>query len=220
MSFGKHRDRVEGRIGAWTQTLTGGKFFPLDPRREDFEGKQFEIAEQMAKKPRYSGATPGVFYGNAEHCYHVSVWAGMLARREYVPESMARECERYALLHDASDAYIPDVPTPIKHDMPEFGDMFRPIEARVLNAILSAFGVNLRLHGSMLLRLYGKALVRRADREVANAECRLLTNPSMAGYPDYATADVKLLCLEWRDARDLWLERFYDLFSATPEVAR
>jgi hypothetical protein len=45
-----------------------------------------------------------------------------------------------ALLHDASEAYICDVPTPLKRML---GDTYKDVETKVQNAIGSAFDVEL-----------------------------------------------------------------------------
>jgi len=211
-----HRIPVAGRRGSWTQTLDGERFFPLDPRPEDFAGRQFMIAEQLAKKPRYSGATPNVFYGNAEHCYLVSIWAQHLALKTHESRAFALIVAKVGLLHDASDGPLTDLPTPIKHDIEAIRDAWIPIEHAVSRAIFDAFGLRKASENPLV-----RALVKQADREVANAETRLLANPELAGFPEHATADVTPRGLEWRPARDLWLERFYDLFgdrTAPPRV--
>jgi hypothetical protein len=45
------------------------------------------------------------------------------------------------LLHDASEAYLVDLPSPLKHH-PEFGRIYREVEGRVSRAIYAKFGVD------------------------------------------------------------------------------
>jgi hypothetical protein len=92
------------RQGDWMQTYTGRQFWPLDPRPEDFCRE--DIAHALSLKCRYNGHCLG-FYSVAQHSVYV-----------------AEECERrwpgrwdlawWGLLHDLEEAYLPDVPRPIK----------------------------------------------------------------------------------------------------------
>jgi len=92
------------RKGEWIQTYTGKHFYPLDPRPEDFD--VLDIAHALAYKCRYSGHC-SQFYSVAQHSVLV-----------------AAECEKrypdrpnlawWGLLHDVGEAYLPDIPRPLK----------------------------------------------------------------------------------------------------------
>jgi hypothetical protein len=63
-----------------------------------------------------------VFYSVAEHCVRVS-------------ERLPSELARWGLLHDAAEAYLSDLPRPIKSKMP----WFRRVEDRLLALIAERF---------------------------------------------------------------------------------
>ncbi len=197
-----YKQAIGDRVGSWTQTARGNRFFPLDPRPEDFIGAQEEIAEQLAKKPRFSGATLGQFYSNAEHCVLVSERAAQLA-----PRSIRIACSMEALFHDATDAYLADVARPIKYEVPAMFDGWRPVEKNVLAAIYRAY------------RIYpteqSHEIIERADREVLAKECMtLLVHPEWSMMPGYEPAPQIVRALEWREAMALWLARFDKLWHA------
>src|SRR5574341_2281102 len=80
MRMPDYKKRIDGRRGTWTQTAAGTRFFPLDPRPEDFDPAV--IAEQLAKHARFAGSTPGRFYSVAEHCILVAEQSPSFARQE------------------------------------------------------------------------------------------------------------------------------------------
>lgn len=109
------------RRGDWMQTYTGRKFWPLDPRPEDVCIE--DIAHSLSMQARYAGHGKR-FYSVAEHCVHVSVACGA-------------ETALWGLLHDASEAYLVDVPRPLKRHLPGYVEA----EARVMASICIAFGL-------------------------------------------------------------------------------
>lgn len=95
------------RIGDWIQTFSGGQVFPLDPDRNTY--KIIDIAAALSKLTRYNGHCLR-FYSVAEHCV-------LLAREATKPVYGLCNSERdlrTVLMHDASEAYLIDVPRPIK----------------------------------------------------------------------------------------------------------
>jgi uncharacterized protein len=109
------------RDAAWTQTFTGKRFWPLDPRPEDICIE--DIAHALGNICRYSGHCKP-FYSVAEHSVILS---------HYVPKEFAL----WALLHDAEEAYLADIPRPIKHLIPGW----HQIAERVQNAVCDKFGL-------------------------------------------------------------------------------
>lgn len=109
------------RRGDWMQTYTGRKFWPLDPRPEDV--CIADIAHSLSMQARYAGHGKR-FYSVAEHCVHVAAACGA-------------EASLWGLLHDASEAYLVDVPRPLKRYLPGYAEA----EARVMTAICDAFGL-------------------------------------------------------------------------------
>lgn len=116
---------TEQQRGNWMQTYTGRRFYPLDPRPEDVD--PVDIAHALSLICRYGGHVDR-FYSVAEHCILVS-------------QAVAPEHRLWALLHDATEAYVGDMVRPLKLNMPAY----RAVEDRVMAAVAARF----RLRGSM-----------------------------------------------------------------------
>lgn len=89
------------------QTFTGRMFFPADPRGEDMVIE--DVAHALSMLCRFGGHCRE-FYSVAEHSWHVS---------NLVPPEDA-----YAgLMHDATEAYLVDMPKPAKVALPQYKEM-------------------------------------------------------------------------------------------------
>ena len=106
---------------SWILTYTGKKFFPLadEPGEVDLR----DIAHSLALQCRYNGHCRH-FYSVAEHSVRVS---------HLVPPVDAA----WGLLHDAAEAYVSDLPRPLKLTVPDF----RAAEERLLRQIADTFGL-------------------------------------------------------------------------------
>jgi hypothetical protein len=91
-------------------TYSGRAFYPLEPRQEDIS--IIDIAHALSNQCRYSGHTKQ-FYSTAQHCC-------LLA--EYVEKERQGSTldALNILMHDSAEAYLVDVPRPIKQHMPEY----------------------------------------------------------------------------------------------------
>lgn len=133
--------------GPWTQTYSGRQFFYLDPRPEDIS--LVDIAAALSKLNRFTGHTMR-FYSVAQHSIHVAE-----NLREY-----GEEVVRHGLMHDAAEAYIGDIATPLKKLL---GHTIRDLEASIADAIYEKYG----LVGSDILI---ETLVRTADARMLVTE--------------------------------------------------
>jgi uncharacterized protein len=122
---------MDSRHGDWIQTFTGLQFWPLDPRPEEVCIR--DIAHALANTCRFNGHTAH-FYSVAEHCVALAGWA---LDRPGMPREARKRLAALALMHDAAEAYLPDVPRPLKRLMPEFRDA----EDRLLTVIFRRFGI-------------------------------------------------------------------------------
>lgn len=109
--------------GDWMQTFTGRQFYPMAPRPEDVD--ILDIAHSLSMQCRYNGHISR-FYSVAEHCVLMS-------------QVIEPEFALWALLHDATEAYVGDMVRPLKLNMPEY----RAAEDRVEAAIAERFGLAL-----------------------------------------------------------------------------
>lgn len=89
------------------QTLTGRAFDLLDPKPEDV--RLGEIARSLSRIPRFLGhTTHDVAYSVAQHSALVML---------LMPDDSSPDAMLYALLHDAHETYLGDLPTPVKAAM-------------------------------------------------------------------------------------------------------
>lgn len=95
---------TDERRGGWIQTYTGRAFWPMDPRVQEIHHS--DIAHGLSMLCRFGGHTSR-FYSVAEHCVLMS-------------EAVEPEHALWALLHDATEAYMVDVPRPIKRQLPDY----------------------------------------------------------------------------------------------------
>jgi hypothetical protein len=105
-----HATDTAYRAVDYIETYTGRAFFPLAPSVQDIS--VIDIAHALANQCRYSGHTSH-FYSTAQHCC-------LLAN--YVRQKMKGsplDCLQI-LMHDAAEAYLVDIPRPVKQHMPEF----------------------------------------------------------------------------------------------------
>lgn len=125
------------------QTYTGKVLQPLSPQPGDFCIE--DIAWSLAHQCRYNGHTR-MFYSVATHCLLVA---------HFLPSHLKLE----GLLHDASEAYLTDLPSPLKQAMPEY----RAYEAKLEHAISLQYGLT-----------HPSPEVKAADDRVFQLECALV----------------------------------------------
>lgn len=173
---------------AWIQTYSGKAFYPLnpDPSKIDI----VDIAHSLSMQCRYNGHCVR-FYSVAEHCVTLSF-------------AVAPEHSLWALLHDASEAYLSDVPRPIKHLLTGYAEA----EKRLENAIFEHFG----LRGPV------PAQVKEYDFRILNNEradlmqtCERDWEPM--GEP-LGDSTIHRWGWDWRTARQAFLFRFHQLNTA------
>ncbi len=110
------------------ETFTGRRFRPLSPEIGDIVLE--DIAHALSHQCRFSGHTRE-FYSVAEHCVRVS---------ELLEQwHCSRLTQLWGLMHDASEAYLVDIPSPLKA-APEFA-AYRDAELRLMVAVCRRFGL-------------------------------------------------------------------------------
>jgi len=106
------------------RTISWRAFNPLEPDPECILIE--DIARSLSNLCRYNGHVRE-FYSVAEHSYWVS---------HDVPLKDAL----WGLLHDASEAYLGDMMSPLKYHTP-LGEQYRQIEAVVMGAVCQRFSL-------------------------------------------------------------------------------
>lgn len=162
------------------QTVTGGQFWPLDPRAD--EVKIIDIAHALSMQCRYSGHCLQ-FYSVAEHCCHVS-------------DACPSESALWGLLHDASEAYLADVIRPIKPYLTNY----KAIETQLMTCICERFG----------LPIEQPDIVGELDRRILGNECAgIMAPPPVAWYyTGDLLPDLHLPCWSPAEACAQFLQRF------------
>jgi 5'-deoxynucleotidase YfbR-like HD superfamily hydrolase len=181
------------RRGDWQTTASGKTVWPLDPRPEDIEIG--DIAHHLARLNRWGGAIRST-YSVAEHSVLLSVHFSSRGKR-----SLAR----WALLHDAAEAYLGDIPRPLK---PFFTDYAR-FERGLERVIWDKFG----LRGPL------PPEVKAADTAILGDERdQLFKTSAQAKRKRPGETGLNIYCYEWapKEAERCFLEHFEALF---PEVA-
>lgn len=116
----------DNRRGDFMQTFTGRKFWPLDPRPGEID--ILDIAHALAMQCRYGGHSRN-FYSVAEHCVHVSRWLSEMGE--------SKKTALVGLLHDATEAYLVDLPRPVKASFPDY----KSAEDRLWRVIARRYGL-------------------------------------------------------------------------------
>jgi len=115
--------------GPHIQTLSGRRVNPFDAAPEDIDPA--DIALALSNLCRFGGHSRA-FYSVAQHSVIV---CDLLAETGAPADQVLA-----ALLHDASEAYLGDLPHPIKHRS-ELGAQFKAAEHRLEAVINARFGL-------------------------------------------------------------------------------
>jgi len=169
------------RKGFPIRTFTGRQFWPLDPRVEDFDIN--DIAHSLSNQCRFGGAVRK-FYSVAEHCVRVS-WA------------CSKEDELCGLLHDAHEAYLLDLPRPVRKMLPEY-----EVWAKEIDRVLA-------LHLGIPQEKFYTPGVVLADETLLATEARDL----MTGSVECSAEPLKSTIQPWKPsmAEAKWLALFRTL---------
>ena len=169
------------------QTFTGRKFWPLDPRAE--EVSIVDIAHSLSNQCRYAGHCKD-FYSVAQHSVLVSAICD--------PEDAL-----WGLLHDAAEAYLVDLPRPIKR-FSEIGVHYKKAETALLVAISERFHIPVTEPAS----------VKKADNVALMTEKRDLMSQSPEEWiEERTTKPMVARILPWSPtlAKAEFLRRFEEL---------
>lgn len=101
----------------WIETVSGKKFYFLDPQPDQIDIE--DIATALSHNCRYTGQSKG-FYSVAEHSVAVCELTGNTLE---------------GLLHDASEAYLQDIASPVKAYLANY----KELEDVVMRAIAAKF---------------------------------------------------------------------------------
>lgn len=162
-------------------TNTGLKIDPGNMKPEDFN--IYDIAAGLSAMPRFAGQTNKV-YTVASHSIILS---------KIVPPEFAK-C---ALLHDLSEAYVMDLPSPVKRLLPDY----IKLESNIMDVGLQAF--NIPKEHMQYIKSY--------DKNIAETERKVLFN--LHGYTQEELKLVKLVEYELSLTRRAIMLNFIDTYT-------
>jgi hypothetical protein len=140
-------DNPINELEPWIETYTGKKLHFLEPSVDEICID--DIAHALSNECRFGGHTSR-YYSVAEHSILVATVCSL------------NELALAGLLHDASEAYLRDIPSPIKAHLHNY----RELETRLMDAIADKFGLDRGFHEAKE--------VKRADTLALKAEARAL----------------------------------------------
>lgn len=177
---------LEQRKGDWMQTATGVAFWPIDPRPEEVHIE--DIAHALSLICRYGGHCQ-TFYSVAQHSILVS-------------RALAPEFRLWGLLHDASEAYVIDVPRPLK----PFLAGYREAEDKVMEVIAERFGLTMPMPPE----------VKRVDNAIlADEAAQIMCTPPRAWNLPEPPLGIRISPMEPELAKAAFLREFASLQPVT-----
>ena len=180
----------EQRNGDWIQTYTGLKMYPLDPRPEEIDIR--DIVHALSNICRFNGHTTH-FYSVAEHSCHV--YDTMLRWPELDRRSLMR-----GLMHDAAEAYLCDIPRPLKlHE--GWPQMYHDAEERIMRVIAAKFGFSWPMD----------SFTEQIDDAVLGTEFEQLMAHTELPNPYRPVEGLMLNCWEPAQARRELIRRFREV---------
>ena len=169
----------------WIQTYTGRQFFPANPSIEDIDIR--DIAVSLSRQNRYTGHTKKP-YSVAQHCVIMS---------QEINPKFAKE----ALLHDAAEAYISDISSPVRQYLPVLDVM----EERILEAIVEKFRLDFPFRADIWV----------ADLRMVATEKRDLMGPCHADWNLTVKPYSKVIIpVGPNNAEEMFMQRFEELFGS------
>jgi len=171
----------------WIMLSNKHIFYPLEPDLELIDIG--DIATSLSLICRYIGKIKA-HYSVAEHSIHIS-------------HIVSPQNAFWGLMHDAAEAYVGDMPYPIKLYLPDFVK----IENRILKLIAEKFN-----------------LVWPAPKEVKTADTNIIADEMFRffGYTgtfkkERLATGTKIFGWSANQARILFLKRFFELYKKLPE---
>ena len=172
--------------GLWIHTNSGKQFYAFDPSPDMVDIN--DIANGLSKLCRYAGQCDE-FYSVAQHSVIISKFVS--------PEHALA-----GLLHDAAEAYLTDIPRPIKHMFNEHaGNLFSNTESAIFAAVAERFEISSEIPEE----------VHQADYNIVCDEASVLFAEAPEWTKWYHPLGVHIKPVGWRAARTMFLQRFEEL---------
>lgn len=182
----KNEATEKRKLEPWIETYSGHQFHFLDPRAESVD--IVDIAHALAFTCRYTGHCRS-FYSVAEHSVYVSYLA---------------DDPLGGLMHDASEAYITDIASPIKQYLVGYAEM----ESNIMSVLAKKYGFNWPLSPD----------IKDADATQLKTEAKHLLRsggkPWASSYPTKREHGITPACWSPERAEREFLIRFEEVQNA------
>lgn len=175
----------EKKKNPWIQTYTGKQYFYLDPKPESID--ILDIARSLSMIPR--------FLGHLNRNYSVG------QHSLYVSRMVSAEAAFWGLLHDATEAYLSDLPGPAKWILSKYVDLEKAAEAVIISNFEITVTDKIRRE------------VKEADIQMVVTEnAQLRSHKIPWGYHESIKPSTNTLATyTWEEVEQLFLERYYHL---------
>ena len=188
MSKTAYQEKTSSGTG-WLQTYTGYRFPTTGFTPEDIDIR--DIAHSLSNLCRYGGHCEP-FYSVAQHCWYVS-------------HNVPSEHALWGLLHDASEAYLCDIPRPMKQLLPQY----YTLEAKIEKTIAKAFNLTPKI----------PMAVAEIDNKILHDERKVLLKNigAKAGDwgPDVERIGIDIVPVLPKEAEKMFLSRFEELVKGS-----
>jgi len=172
---------------AWIQTHSGRRFTPTNPNPDAIVIQ--DVAHALSMQCRFSGHCRE-FYSVAQHSVLVS----------YICDS---NDALWGLMHDASEAYLVDVPRPLKRS--GTFQAYIDFETKMQEAICKRFALPIKEPWS----------VKKADTILLATEARDLMSPLHSEWQQPVDPlPFKIEPWDHQKAKDMFMKRFFELTGA------
>lgn len=178
----------------WLETYQGNKFDLKNLDENVYD--PVDIAHALSMQCRYAGHC-AEFYSIAEHSWLIALWLQS--------QGCSLLTQLQGLMHDATEAYITDLPRDLKLMLPDY----KALENRLEAVIFERFNIPLPMH----------PLIKQADtRILVNERDRLFHGARHSHWEGgVGLAGVDVYCWSPQRAKTLWLRRFEFLIEAIAE---
>jgi 5'-deoxynucleotidase YfbR-like HD superfamily hydrolase len=171
--------------GNWLQTFTGQRFYAANPEIKDIDIE--DIAHALSMICRFGGHCMR-FYSVAEHSY-------------WMAKQASRPNKLWALLHDATEAYMVDLPRPIKEILPDY----KIAETNLMKKICERFELPQEM----------PAEIKKLDNAILRSEFEenMTFVPDDLPFTSYSM-NVNFQYWEPQKAEEKFLEMFFSIYKA------
>ena len=187
-------------------TLTGLEFNPSDPQVQSIS--IIDIAHALSQQARFAGQIRD-FYSVAEHSVMCANIAEFLFHNSDSIESS--RIEKLMFLHDAEEAYISDIPTPVKNLI---RTMLDPVANKIELTIYKAFGlISPNENEHRIMKIIDTLAFCLEDRDLRNGDQFEKTAPLISNINVLLDLqeEFNVVPLGMDKAKSLFLEKYIQL---------